>query len=298
MTLPGEVASTPSKDANLDDTAAIRLPKDDFRVQAEIQALWWRTYSPPRWLLGAAGLSGRVKTRDLMGAAPEAVRAAIELELGGCESEFRPWALLLVAPRSSLEVDGWRGVGGAVESSVMEDGAVEGGSSSSSSFSPLSSSSLPLEHDLRVEDSSRKIANGTKSKPGLQDDTKTELTSDGDLSTETQTSLETKVDTPAPTFQVLTPRDSSETTPSATSSVITSPAPHSGLQSPSKQSPAAPILHTSWTRLYLAPRHLGLDDLDIPTEGVRGTFTRVWGRRGLEVWRVACSGEEQRRARG
>lgn len=37
-----------------------------------------------------------------------------------------------------------------------------------------------------------------------------------------------------------------------------------------------------WT--YTA--HVGLDDLDFPGEGVRGTLERVVGRRGLTVWSV------------
>lgn len=33
-------------------------------------------------------------------------------------------------------------------------------------------------------------------------------------------------------------------------------------------------------------RHLNLDDLDLGEEGVRGTWERVVGRRGIGVWRV------------
>lgn len=42
------------------------------------------------------------------------------------------------------------------------------------------------------------------------------------------------------------------------------------------------VFEQVWT--YTA--HVGLDDLDFPGEGVRGTFERVVGRRGLTVWRV------------
>jgi GPI mannosyltransferase 4 len=33
-------------------------------------------------------------------------------------------------------------------------------------------------------------------------------------------------------------------------------------------------------------KHINLDDLDIGEEGIVGTLRRVWGRRGLAIWRV------------
>lgn len=42
------------------------------------------------------------------------------------------------------------------------------------------------------------------------------------------------------------------------------------------------VFEQVWT--YTA--HVGLDDVDFPGEGVRGTLERVLGRRGLTVWRV------------
>lgn len=38
--------------------------------------------------------------------------------------------------------------------------------------------------------------------------------------------------------------------------------------------------------IWRYPRHIGLDDLDVPREGVWGTLKRVIGRRGLSVWRI------------
>lgn len=42
------------------------------------------------------------------------------------------------------------------------------------------------------------------------------------------------------------------------------------------------VFEQVWT--YTA--HVGLDDLDFPGEGFRGTLERVVGRRGLTVWSV------------
>jgi GPI mannosyltransferase 4 len=33
-------------------------------------------------------------------------------------------------------------------------------------------------------------------------------------------------------------------------------------------------------------KHISLDDLDIPSDGIWGTLKKVWGRRGLVLWRV------------
>lgn len=40
------------------------------------------------------------------------------------------------------------------------------------------------------------------------------------------------------------------------------------------------------TEIWRYNKHLNLDDLDIPGEGIAGTLQRVVGRRGLVIWKV------------
>lgn len=41
-----------------------------------------------------------------------------------------------------------------------------------------------------------------------------------------------------------------------------------------------------WTKLWRVARHVGLDDLDIPNDGIWGTLKRVVGGRGLTAWKI------------
>jgi phosphatidylinositol glycan class Z len=41
-----------------------------------------------------------------------------------------------------------------------------------------------------------------------------------------------------------------------------------------------------WTKLWRVGRHVGLDDLDIPGDGVWSTLKKVIGSRGLTAWRI------------
>ena len=87
-------------------------------VSAEhgVEVLWWRTYSPPAWLLDAenaaavaAARGATLTTVDLMGADAPAVQTRLGSALAtGCEAVRVPrdaWAeALLVAPRTQLPV--------------------------------------------------------------------------------------------------------------------------------------------------------------------------------------------------
>ena len=42
----------------------------------------------------------------------------------------------------------------------------------------------------------------------------------------------------------------------------------------------------AFEKLWTYTRHVGLDDLDIPADGLWGTVQRVLGRRGLTVWKI------------
>ena len=65
------------------------------------EVLWWRTYSPPVWLLGG----NNITTTDLMGLPFEQLMERIDTSVGGCSVPRK--SIGLVAPRSSLELDPW-----------------------------------------------------------------------------------------------------------------------------------------------------------------------------------------------
>ena len=65
------------------------------------EVLWWRTYSPPVWLLGG----NNITTTDLMGMPFEEMMKRIDAGVGGCGEQAQ--ALGLVAPASSTELDTW-----------------------------------------------------------------------------------------------------------------------------------------------------------------------------------------------
>ena len=68
------------------------------------EVLWWRTYSPPVWLLGG----NNVTTTDLMGMSFEKLDRVLDSKIKGCGDR----GLGLAAPASSMELDLWKdGVG-------------------------------------------------------------------------------------------------------------------------------------------------------------------------------------------
>ena len=75
------------------------------------EVLWWRTYSPPVWLIDGNGGEGGVETVDLMGVEVGEVMRVVGRSVGGCGGEERGKGkgVVLVAPRSSVELDQWTG---------------------------------------------------------------------------------------------------------------------------------------------------------------------------------------------
>lgn len=63
------------------------------------RTLWWRTYSPPVWLLDG----NEMQVTDLMGMELEAMMSRVDAEVGDCDGP----GVGLVAPRSSTELDVW-----------------------------------------------------------------------------------------------------------------------------------------------------------------------------------------------
>ncbi|KAI9677519.1 MAG: alpha 1,2 mannosyltransferase [Caeruleum heppii] len=66
------------------------------------QALWWRTYSPPVWLLD--GKNEELATRDLMGLHPDLLIEQVA-QLAPCQSSTAKNATYLIAPHSSTFLD-------------------------------------------------------------------------------------------------------------------------------------------------------------------------------------------------
>lgn len=83
------------------------------------EVFWWRTYSPPIWLLDGNGLAeGKsLRTVDMMGIEALALRTQILNSLGNC-GEGKTAAL--VAPWSSTEIDKWRASANAGEENELE----------------------------------------------------------------------------------------------------------------------------------------------------------------------------------
>lgn len=64
------------------------------------EVFWWRTYSPPVWLLDG----NRLNVTDLMGIDMEEMINRLEIAIGdGCHGQ----GVSLVAPRSSTGLDAW-----------------------------------------------------------------------------------------------------------------------------------------------------------------------------------------------
>lgn len=66
------------------------------------EVFWWRTYSPPVWLLGGR----EIVTTDLMGLKPEEMMERVMGAIAECE-EGGPESVGLLAPFSSVELDDW-----------------------------------------------------------------------------------------------------------------------------------------------------------------------------------------------
>ena len=79
------------------------------------EVLWWRTYSPPIWLLDHS----LIQTKDLRGIPFTSLQTEIEAALGsGCNSNK---SIGLVAPRSSTEMDPWIAKSAEDQTSAFEE---------------------------------------------------------------------------------------------------------------------------------------------------------------------------------
>lgn len=78
------------------------------------EVLWWRTYSPPVWLIDGNGGEGGLETVDLMGISMEEMMRVVKGSVGDC-IKGQGKGVVLVAPRSSVELDQWTGAGGTDE---------------------------------------------------------------------------------------------------------------------------------------------------------------------------------------
>ena len=68
--------------------------------------LWWKTYSPPVWLVGGKAGEDGPKTIDLMGVPVGDLLVAVTDRAGSC-NRLRRSEVVVVAPRSSTELDNW-----------------------------------------------------------------------------------------------------------------------------------------------------------------------------------------------
>ena len=74
------------------------------------EVLWWRTYSPPTWLLD--GKNEHVRTTVLMGMRPDLLAAELSrATAGACHAGNASTGIYLVAPRSSTFLDRYENPG-------------------------------------------------------------------------------------------------------------------------------------------------------------------------------------------
>jgi phosphatidylinositol glycan class Z len=71
-------------------------------ILAPATVFWWKTYSPPLWLLGKN--DPQITTHDLMGLPGAEMIAQLEQSVPGCES---PSSIFLVAPTSAEFLDSY-----------------------------------------------------------------------------------------------------------------------------------------------------------------------------------------------
>ena len=80
-----------------------------------VEVLWWRTYSPPVWLLD----HNPIETTDVMGIPFASLQTHIENALGSeCGTKT---SVGLVAPYSSTEIDAWIAEGAKDQALVFEE---------------------------------------------------------------------------------------------------------------------------------------------------------------------------------
>ncbi|KAH8702588.1 putative alpha 1,2-mannosyltransferase Smp3 [Talaromyces proteolyticus] len=95
-----------------------KLPttQNEYKAGSNVTVFWWKTYSPPLWLLGDnSSLPANIQTRDLMGMRPLEMIEWIDGAVPQC-SENKPRSnrkqsdqnlVFLVAPRSAIFLDAY-----------------------------------------------------------------------------------------------------------------------------------------------------------------------------------------------
>lgn len=83
-------------------SAQLWLGQQEQHNLTSTEVFWWRTYSPPVWLLGGTD----IVTVDLMGMEVEEMLDKVSGATGGYEGGL-PRSVGLVAPWSSGELDAW-----------------------------------------------------------------------------------------------------------------------------------------------------------------------------------------------
>ncbi|KAL8734913.1 MAG: hypothetical protein Q9166_001265 [cf. Caloplaca sp. 2 TL-2023] len=83
-------------------SAQLWLGQQQQQDLAVTEVLWWRTYSPPVWLLGGKDLV----TVDLMGMKVDEMMDRVSGAIGRYQGD-EPRSVGLVAPRSSVDLDVW-----------------------------------------------------------------------------------------------------------------------------------------------------------------------------------------------
>ena len=84
------------------------MAKKGVFSQERTAVLWWKTYSPPVWLLDGAAGEEKLVTIDLMGMPLEELVGEVRKRVGICGRGDHEKELLIVAPRGRWDLRDWR----------------------------------------------------------------------------------------------------------------------------------------------------------------------------------------------
>lgn len=84
---------------------AIVKPAEITTITPAATVFWWKTYSPPLWLLGDTSQSIDITTKDLMGIPGPALIHELDKTLPSCHSQQTQHSIFVVAPKSATFLD-------------------------------------------------------------------------------------------------------------------------------------------------------------------------------------------------
>ena len=84
------------------------MAKEGVFSQERMEVLWWKTYSPPVWLLDGVAGEEKLVTIDLMGMPLEELVGEVNKRVRLCGRRDQDKEVLVVAPRGRWDFRDWR----------------------------------------------------------------------------------------------------------------------------------------------------------------------------------------------